>query len=114
MSVPSLPTRRIGKDHVTAIGYGAMGIAAYYGSVESDDDRLKVRNWLCMDALRADGSDFHSSWTICMQVDATTGIPRTSMATQKNFWENGECSSYDRPLRIAMILEQVQENGKTQ
>lgn len=38
-----LPTRKLGNDDVTAIGYGAMGIAAFYGSVDSDEDRLKVR-----------------------------------------------------------------------
>jgi hypothetical protein len=39
----SLPTRKIGNDEVTAIGWGAMGISAFYGSVESDEERLKVR-----------------------------------------------------------------------
>jgi hypothetical protein len=39
----SLPTRKIGNDQVTAIGWGAMGISAFYGSVESDEERLKVR-----------------------------------------------------------------------
>ena len=42
MSIPALPTRRIGTEDVTAIGYGAMGIAAFYGSVDSDEERLKV------------------------------------------------------------------------
>ncbi|KAJ3553625.1 hypothetical protein NM688_g3509 [Phlebia brevispora] len=41
MSQAPLPTRKIGKDDVTAIGYGAMGIAAYYGAVDSDEERLK-------------------------------------------------------------------------
>ena len=44
MSIPSLPTRKIGTDDVTAIGYGAMGIAAFYGAVDSDEERLKVRD----------------------------------------------------------------------
>ncbi len=39
----SHPTRKIGNDAVTAIGYGAMGIAAFYGSVEPDEERIKVR-----------------------------------------------------------------------
>jgi hypothetical protein len=38
-----LPTRKIGTTDVTAIGYGAMGIAAFYGKVEEDEERLKVR-----------------------------------------------------------------------
>lgn len=38
----SLPTRKIGNDDVSAIGYGAMGIASYYGSVQPDEERLQV------------------------------------------------------------------------
>ncbi|KZT20178.1 Aldo/keto reductase [Neolentinus lepideus HHB14362 ss-1] len=37
----SLPTRKIGSDSVTAIGYGAMGISAFYGKAASDEERLK-------------------------------------------------------------------------
>jgi hypothetical protein len=39
---PSLPTRKIGAHDVSAIGYGAMGISAFYGSIESDEERFKV------------------------------------------------------------------------
>jgi hypothetical protein len=57
----SLPTRKIGNDNVTAIGYGmhgndycdqhrsfsshsigAMGISAFYGKTDPDEVRLKV------------------------------------------------------------------------
>ena len=41
-TTPSLPTRKLGSDNVTAIGYGAMGIAAFYGTVNPDEERLKV------------------------------------------------------------------------
>lgn len=37
-----LSTRKIGTDDVTAIGYGAMGIAAYYGPTRPDEERLEV------------------------------------------------------------------------
>ncbi|KZT18978.1 Aldo/keto reductase [Neolentinus lepideus HHB14362 ss-1] len=38
----SLPIRKIGKDAVSAIGYGAMGIGSVaYGKADSDEDRLK-------------------------------------------------------------------------
>jgi hypothetical protein len=40
---PTLPTRKIGGTDVSAIGYGAMGISAFYGAVENDEERLKVR-----------------------------------------------------------------------
>ncbi|KAM6476855.1 NADP-dependent oxidoreductase domain-containing protein [Trichoderma sp. SZMC 28011] len=44
----SLPTRRLGTDGplVTAIGFGAMGISAYYGATESDEERFKVLDHL--------------------------------------------------------------------
>lgn len=38
----SYPTRKIGSDQVSAIGFGAMGIAAFYGKPEPDEERLKV------------------------------------------------------------------------
>ncbi|PCH44696.1 Aldo/keto reductase [Wolfiporia cocos MD-104 SS10] len=38
----SLPTRRIGEHIVSAIGYGAMGISAFYGKPLPDEERLKV------------------------------------------------------------------------
>ncbi|KAI0765200.1 Aldo/keto reductase [Fomes fomentarius] len=36
------PTRKIGDSEVSSIGYGAMGIAAYYDTVLPDEERLKV------------------------------------------------------------------------
>lgn len=66
----ALPTRRIGINQVTAIGYGAMGIAAFYGVTEPDEARLKVRDersrilhWLTRGYT-------HSSWTISTRVGA--------------------------------------------
>lgn len=38
----SLPTRKIGDTEVSSIGYGAMGISAYYGTTEPDEERFKV------------------------------------------------------------------------
>ena len=38
----SLPTRKIGERDVTAMGYGAMGIAAFYGTPLRDEERFKV------------------------------------------------------------------------
>jgi hypothetical protein len=37
-----LPTRKIGTSSVTATGYGAMGIAAFYDKPQPDEERLKV------------------------------------------------------------------------
>ncbi|KAJ6459871.1 NADP-dependent oxidoreductase domain-containing protein [Mycena sanguinolenta] len=49
----STPTRKIGNSTFPAIGFGAMGIAAFYGAVESDEERFKV-----LDAAHAAGCTF--------------------------------------------------------
>ncbi|KAF8997500.1 NADP-dependent oxidoreductase domain-containing protein [Cyathus striatus] len=49
----SFPTRKIGNDQVSEIGFGAMGIAAYYGSTQPDEERLKV-----LDAAFEEGCTF--------------------------------------------------------
>jgi aryl-alcohol dehydrogenase-like predicted oxidoreductase len=44
MSAATLPTRRIGADgpQVPAIGFGLMGLSAFYGQVDADEERFKV------------------------------------------------------------------------
>ncbi|KAL1941903.1 hypothetical protein VTO73DRAFT_6903 [Trametes versicolor] len=48
-----LPTRKIGDDDVTAVGYGAMGISAFYGKILPDEERFKV-----LDAVYDGGCTF--------------------------------------------------------
>jgi aryl-alcohol dehydrogenase-like predicted oxidoreductase len=40
----SMPTRQLGKNgpRVSAIGFGAMGLSAFYGSIAPDEERFKV------------------------------------------------------------------------
>lgn len=40
----SLPTRKIGDADVSAIGFGAMSIAAYYATTIPEEERFKVRD----------------------------------------------------------------------
>jgi hypothetical protein len=42
--MPALPTRNIGNDDVAEVGLGLMGISAFYGSIESDEERFKVNH----------------------------------------------------------------------
>ncbi|KAH9480933.1 Aldo-keto reductase str7 [Psilocybe cubensis] len=37
-----LPTRKIGTDDVTAIGFGLMGLSGFYGAVDTDEERFKL------------------------------------------------------------------------
>jgi aryl-alcohol dehydrogenase-like predicted oxidoreductase len=41
---PQLPTRKLGKNgpQIPAIGFGLMGLSAFYGQAESDEARFKV------------------------------------------------------------------------
>ena len=39
---PKLPTRKIGDAEVTAIGFGGMGLSAFYGKPLPDEERFKV------------------------------------------------------------------------
>ena len=41
-----LPTRALGKNgpQVTALGFGLMGLSAFYGETQSDEERFKILN----------------------------------------------------------------------
>ncbi|EKM58176.1 uncharacterized protein PHACADRAFT_252277 [Phanerochaete carnosa HHB-10118-sp] len=49
----SLPTRKIGDANVSCVGFGAMGLSAYYGSPMIDEERFKV-----LDAAHEQGCTF--------------------------------------------------------
>jgi len=69
---PKLPTRKLGKDgpEVVAMGFGAMGLSAFYGKPESDEERFKVldrayelgeTNWDSADVYM-DSEDLIGKW----------------------------------------------------
>jgi aryl-alcohol dehydrogenase-like predicted oxidoreductase len=57
-SSTALPTRQLGKDgpHVTALGIGLMGLSAFYGTTDPDEERLKF-----LDHIYASGQRFWDS-----------------------------------------------------
>ncbi|KAF9057537.1 NADP-dependent oxidoreductase domain-containing protein [Panaeolus papilionaceus] len=66
----SLPTHKIGNDDVTAIGFGLMGLSAFYGAIENDEERFKVldtavelgcTNWDSAD-IYGDNEDLIGKW----------------------------------------------------
>ena len=38
----AMPTKKIGDDDVAEMGLSLMGLSAFYGQVESDEERFKV------------------------------------------------------------------------
>ena len=70
--VPKLPQRQLGKNGptVTALGFGAMGLSAFYGKPEADEVRFKVldrayelgeTNWDSAD-IYMDNEDLIGKW----------------------------------------------------
>ncbi|PQE27622.1 Aldo keto reductase protein [Rutstroemia sp. NJR-2017a BBW] len=69
---PKLPTRKLGKNgpEVIAQGFGLMGLSAFYGATESDEDRFKIldrafelgqTNWDSAD-IYLDNEDLIGKW----------------------------------------------------
>ncbi|KAL8807689.1 MAG: hypothetical protein Q9223_004250 [Gallowayella weberi] len=67
-----LPTRQLGKNgpQVTALGFGAMGLSAFYGDPDTDEERFKIldrayelgeRNWDSADVY-SDNEDLIGKW----------------------------------------------------
>lgn len=48
-----LPTRKFGDAHVSAVGWGGMGLSAYYGPALPDEERFKL-----LDAVYEHGVTF--------------------------------------------------------
>lgn len=72
MSTSSLIKRKLGSEgpEVVAIGFGAMGLSAFYGSIESDEERFKIldrayslgcTNWDSADVY-GDSEDLIGKW----------------------------------------------------
>jgi aryl-alcohol dehydrogenase-like predicted oxidoreductase len=59
---PSLPTRKLGKNgpEVTALGFGTMGLSAFYGKPKPDEERYALLDHICDKGVRFwDSSDMY-------------------------------------------------------
>ncbi|KAI9734710.1 MAG: hypothetical protein M1818_006697 [Claussenomyces sp. TS43310] len=72
MAPPQLPTRKLGKNgpQIVALGFGTMGLSAFYGKTASDEERFKVldkayelgaTNWDSAD-IYGDSEDLLGKW----------------------------------------------------
>lgn len=62
MGGSKLPTRKLGKNgpQVTAIGYGLMGLSAFYGKPKPDEERFAILDKLYEDGeLNWDSADMY-------------------------------------------------------
>ncbi|KAJ7690820.1 Aldo/keto reductase [Mycena rosella] len=61
-------TRKIGNSTFPAIGFGAMGLSAFYGGVKSDEERFKI-----FDAAHAAGCTFWDTADVYMDSEVLIG-----------------------------------------
>ncbi|KAF7439845.1 hypothetical protein PC9H_000182 [Pleurotus ostreatus] len=64
----TLPTRKVGDVNVSALGFGAMGISAFYGPTEPDEERFKV-----LDAAYEAGCRFWDTADVYMDSEELLG-----------------------------------------
>ena len=77
----SLPEHKLGKNgpKVTAMGYGAMGLSAFYGPPKSDEERFAV-----LDKLYKEGELFWDSADMYMDNEDLLGTFNIYSASRKN------------------------------
>ena len=73
-----LPTAQLGKNgpQVTRIGYGTMGLSAFYGSPKPDNERMAL-----LDKLYDDGELFWDSADMYMDSEDLLGRVRSKLYT---------------------------------
>ncbi|KAI0654896.1 Aldo/keto reductase [Cubamyces menziesii] len=86
----SLPTRKIGERDVTAMGYGAMGIAAFYGTPLPDEERFKI-----LDAVYANG---------CTNWDTADAYADSEILIGKWFKKTGKRNEIFLATRFGFVM----------
>ena len=75
MAPAKLPTRQLGANgpHVTALGFGLMGLSSFYGVTETDEERFKI-----LDAAYEAGETNWDSADMCVPISiASPPLPRS-------------------------------------
>ena len=76
----ALPPRKIGNDLVNPIGFGAMGISAFYGKIEPDEERFKVSGKLDPYPF---SQQYTRSWMLRLRMGAHIGTLQAFIVTPK-------------------------------
>ena len=108
----ALPTRRIGNDNVSAIGYGAMGIAAFYGAPLPDEERYKVSSFVLIISRPVLNITSRSFSTTCTTVAATSGTLPTAMGIAKTCSVDGQSSTITAMNHQTHRPSRFQRTGK--
>ena len=85
----SVPKRKIGGTDVFPIGYGTMGLSAFYGTVQGEEERLKVWFLFSSYGVAITNSIKQRFSTPYLSPVATIGTVQTSTETLKNCSRNG-------------------------
>ncbi|KAI0664869.1 Aldo/keto reductase [Cubamyces menziesii] len=94
-----LPTRKVGASDVTAIGYGAMGISAFYGKPLPDEERFKV-----LDAVYENGCTFWDTANIYADSEELIG---------KWFKRTGKRDEIFLATKFGIVGESESDPGRT-
>jgi aryl-alcohol dehydrogenase-like predicted oxidoreductase len=81
-----LPKRQLGKSgpHVSAIGFGTMGLSASYGKVEENEARFAV-----LDRALELGTTFWDSSDVCMCAAITYEVLKSCTRPYQSFSNTG-------------------------
>ena len=116
---PKLPVRKLGKNgpSVTALGYGTMGLSAFYGKPKPDAERFAV-----LDKCYAEGELFWDSADVYQDSEdllgklSSTKIPRLGFVPEKAdsrvmfpFGNNQAAGS--RPTRVRARISSSRPNS---
>lgn len=112
----SFPTRKIGNDSVSAIGFGAMGISTFYGKTESNEERFKVLDaayeqgctfWDTAD-IYGDSEELIGEWCVVVR---NLVLPAIFMLIGCRFKRTGKRNEIFLATKFGIVMKPGQQRG---